>query len=132
MMESATEIIVAREDIDELGHVNNKMYVGYLEKARMDWYARVGLTIDAMRERNIGTVVLKLTITFLKEAVLNERLIVKTRPVRLGKTSYDFKQEIFNETGEKVTDALVTSVMFDLKRRKSMPVVSEIARQFEQ
>ena len=83
MMESATEIIVAREDIDELGHVNNKMYVGYLEKARMDWYARVGLTIDAMRERNIGTVVLKLTITFLKEAVLNERLIVKTGPVRL-------------------------------------------------
>lgn len=131
-METWTEMIVQREDIDELEHVNNKVYVGYLEDARGDWYAQAGFSFDMMRKHNLGTVVIKLTITFLKEAVLGERLKVKTVPVRLGNTSFDLKQEIYNVAGEKVTDALVTSVMFDRKERKSVPVVSEIARQFNQ
>ncbi|MFA8437842.1 acyl-CoA thioesterase [Pueribacillus sp. YX66] len=129
-METWTEIIVKREDLDELNHVNNKEYVGYLEEARGDWYVQSGFSFEMMRKHDLGTVVVNLTITFLKEAVYGERLKVKTVPVRLGNTSFDLKQEIFNQADEKITEAMVTSVMFDRTERKSVPVVKEIACQF--
>lgn len=129
-MECVTNVVVQREDIDELEHVNNKVYVHYFEKGRIDWYSKSGLTIDTMRKRQLGTAVVKLTITFLKEARLGESLRIKTSPVRLGNTSFDLKQEIFNAAGEKITEALVTSVMFDLEKRKSTRVAPEIACQF--
>lgn len=131
-METWTEIIVEHEDIDELEHVNNKVYIGYLEEARGDWYAEAGFSFDVMREHDLGTVVVKLSISFLKEAVVGETLKVKTMPIRLGNTSFDLQQEIYNEAKEKVTEALVTSVMFNRKERKSVTVVPEIARQFKE
>lgn len=129
-MNTEIKVIVKQEDIDELNHVNNKVYVDYLEKARGDWYDYAGFSFDKMRERNLGTVVLKLNITFLQEATLEEVLTVKTTPMRLGRTSFDLQQEIYNEHGEKITEATVVSVMFDRQKRKSIPVVKEIARHF--
>lgn len=129
-MNTEIQIVVKQQDIDELNHVNNKVYVDYLEEARGDWYAQTGFSFDIMRERNLGTVVLKLNITFLQEATLGEELTVKTIPVRLGRTSFDLQQKIYNERGEKITEANVVSVMFDRQNRKSVPVVEEIARHF--
>ncbi|PWA11114.1 acyl-CoA thioesterase [Pueribacillus theae] len=129
-METTTEIIVKEEDIDELEHVNNSVYVTYLEKGRGDWYREAGFSFEEMKKHQYGTVVVKLNITFIKEAKLRDRLKIKTIPIRLGNTSFDHKQEIYNEQGDMITEAFVTNVMFDRKERKSIPVVKELARHF--
>src|SRR5690625_1091684 len=124
-METVTEIIVEEGAIDELNHVNNSIYVTYLEEARADWYEAANFSFDTMRENNLGTVVLRLDITFLNEAVLGDVLSIKTSPLRLGNTSFDHKQVIYNTQGEKITEAVITSVMFDREARKSIKVVEE-------
>jgi YbgC/YbaW family acyl-CoA thioester hydrolase len=131
IVETITELIVKQEDIDELGHVNNSVYVSYLEKARSHWYSKAGISFDEMRKRGISTVVLKLEILYIKEALLDEFLRIKTSPVRLGNKSFIFEQIIFNQSGVIISKAAVTNVMFDRTIRKSIPVVEEIARQFE-
>lgn len=129
-VEKRTEITVKEKDIDELQHVNNGVYVNYLEQGRLDWYAEAGLPIPELQRRGMGTVVLKLEITFKKEAVLGDDLVVVTAPSRMGRTSFVFTQTIFNQSGELITEAIVTSVMFDRAKRKSIPVLEEITRRF--
>jgi YbgC/YbaW family acyl-CoA thioester hydrolase len=129
-MEAITELIVKEQDIDELGHVNNIVYVAYLQDGRTHWFTEAGISYQDMSARSLGTVVLRLDILYRKEARLGEKLRVVTRPVKLGNTSFVFEQHILNESGELITEAKVTEVMFDLTERRSTPVVEEIARHF--
>ncbi|OLO37027.1 hypothetical protein BTR23_14920 [Alkalihalophilus pseudofirmus] len=128
-METITNIEVKPIDIDVLGHVNNSVYVSYLEKGRMDWYEKAGFIFNV--NQTIGTVVIRLDILYLKEVRLGDSLKVITSPIRLGNKSYVMKQNIFNQRDEHVSEATVTSVMFDTVTRKSVKVTNEIARCFE-
>ena len=130
-MNSITEIVVKEEDIDSLGHVNHMVYLQYLQAGRTDWFKKTGLSFEKLNKRNIESVVLKLEILYKQEAKVDERLIVKTIPLRLGNTSFVFEQKILNQREEVITEATVTEVMFDLITRKSRPVVDEIILGFQ-
>ncbi|WP_158591732.1 acyl-CoA thioesterase [Oceanobacillus halophilus] len=129
-MDIITNIIVKEDDIDDLEHVNNSVYLNYLEKARGQWFRRAGISFENMHVQNLATVVLKINITFIKEAKLGDLLKIKTTPFRLGNSSFEVKQEIYNQVEEKITEAIVTSVMLNKTERKSIPVIEKIARQF--
>jgi YbgC/YbaW family acyl-CoA thioester hydrolase len=129
-METITEIKVKEEDIDEMDHVNNSVYVKYLEKGRADWYREAGLSFQEMAKHNLGTVVLRLDILYKKEVRLGEVLRVKTIPKKLGNTSFVLYQEIVNEEEEVTTEATVVSVMVNKKERKSTEVANQIASHF--
>lgn len=129
-MEIITEWIVNKDEIDSMDHVNNCVYVSYLEKARKDWYLAAGASKQSLRERDLGTVVLKLDILFRKEARLGEHLWIKTCNYQLGNKSFILKQDVLNEDGDIITEAKVTSVMFDRIQRKSTKVATEITKWF--
>ncbi|MGO4888350.1 acyl-CoA thioesterase [Anaerobacillus sp. MEB173] len=130
-MDVVLKIKTKDEDMDEVGHVNNIKYVSYLEQARKKWYEYAGIPFDEMQKRNIGTVILKLDIMFLKEARLGDTLEVITKPIKIGNKSFVLKQDIYNQRNELLTEATVTSVMFDTAARESIKVLDEIACQFE-
>lgn len=126
-----TSLTVIESDIDELGHVNNKVYLDYLEKGRENWfYKATGMNFLDMKEKNLGTVVIRIEIDFKKEALLGDRLQIETIPNYIGNKSFKFKQFIYNQKNEMLTEALVTCVMFDPTTRKSIPVIEEIRGKF--
>lgn len=129
-MEASLEIIVRSTEIDVNGHVNNAKYLEYLEWGREEWYEQASLPYDTFLELGIQTVTVNITINYRKECVQNDRLIITTKPERLGRTSYTLKQEIYNQRNELVADALVTSVTMDSSTRTSRPVPEELARLF--
>jgi YbgC/YbaW family acyl-CoA thioester hydrolase len=129
-MKTKILIIPSEKDIDDMGHVNNCMYVKYLEKARLDWYENTGATRKLLGDKNLGTVVLKLEVLFQKEAKLGDSLKVITQPLKLGNTSFVLKQDIYNQFEELITEAKITSVMFDRTTRKSTKVIDRIAEKF--
>lgn len=129
-METFTEITVKEADIDELEHVNNSVYVSYLQKGREHWYRDAGLSFQEMLARDIGTVVRRLEILYQKELRLGEVIRVRTSPLKLGNTSFTFRQEILNQADEVVSEATVVTVMIDKRIRKSTRVQEEIARHF--
>jgi YbgC/YbaW family acyl-CoA thioester hydrolase len=124
------EMKVAEEDLDAIGHVNNVRFVACLEDARGEWYKRAGISYEDMRNRKVGTVILKMDIIFLKEARLGDTLKFMTIPKKLGNKSFVLQQYIYNQSDELITETSVTSVMFDLLSRKSISVVEEIASNF--
>ncbi|MBD8027179.1 acyl-CoA thioesterase [Ureibacillus sp. Re31] len=130
-MNSIIEIVVKEEDIDSLGHVNHIVYFQYLQDGRTDWFKKTGLSFESLHKKSIESVVLKIEVLYRKEAKLGEYLIVETNPLRLGNTSFSFEQRILNQKNEVITEATVTEVMFDLRTRKSTPIVQEIIRGFQ-
>lgn len=69
------KIIVSSKDLDELNHVNNAVYLQYIQEAAMrHWYASVSEeTSDAMR-----WVARRHEIDYLKPAFLGDQLTVRT------------------------------------------------------
>ncbi len=129
-METAIEIEVRPTEIDVMGHVNNAKYLEYMEWGREDWYNQAELPFDRFTEMNIGTVTVNININYRKEALLGQHLTIKTRPLKVGRTSYVLEHIMENEQRERVADAEVVSVTIDLKTRKSVPVPEELARYF--
>lgn len=131
MLETVKQLKVTPEHLDDQDHVNNVVFISLLEKARLEWYDKVGLTKEERRKRKIGTVVRKLEVNYIKEARLGDTLIIRTRPLRLGNTSFTFQQTIYNERDERLVESIVTTVMFDTEKRKSITVIDEIAAHFK-
>ncbi len=132
MVQTVKNITVSEKDIDGLNHVNNSVYLNYLEHGREAWYIEnAGYSYDDFHKANLGTAVLRIDILYKKEALLHDKLRVMTRPKKLGNTSFVFEQKILNEKDEEVCVATVTKVMIDFTTRKSRPVIEEIARNFK-
>lgn len=130
-MESVIQIEVRSTEIDEVGHVNNAKYLEYLEWGRENWYDLTGFGADRLSEKNIGTVVVNLNINYRREARKGEHLKIVTRPVQKGNTSFVLKQEIFNREKQRVADAEVTIVIFDLIKRQSTPIPASLVHVFQ-
>jgi acyl-CoA thioester hydrolase len=106
-------------DLDWLGHVNNVVYLGYLQEARMDvimqW--RGGL-----RHPTQDTVVARVECDYT--AVLEHRpepFVVETWTERLGRTSYTFAHEIRDVDGP-VVYARGRSVLVQVDKATLKPV----------
>jgi YbgC/YbaW family acyl-CoA thioester hydrolase len=129
-MQTTTEIIVQEEDLDFLGHVNYNNYISYLEVGVGDWYNGVGVSYDYFAENKLGTVLVKLEVSYLKEARLGDVLRVVTIPIKVGTKSFVMKQEIYNQRDELITGSTKIFVMFDISTRKSTPVIEQIRSGF--
>lgn len=129
-MEVSLDIIVRSTEIDVNGHVNNAKYLEYIEWGREEWYDQAGLTYDRFLDMGIQTVTVNININYRKECVQGDQLTIKTRPEKVGRTSYVLLQEVFNQRGEKCADALVTSVTMDADTRKSREVPDALRKLF--
>jgi thioesterase III len=127
-METSIEIVVRPTEIDVNGHVNNAKYVEYLEWGREDWYERNGLPYDRLFALGVVTVTVNLNVNYRRECRQGERLVITTRPERLGRTSFAVRQEIIGRDRLVAADAIVTLVTIDATTRKSRPVPEELAR----
>ncbi|WP_139492313.1 acyl-CoA thioesterase [Brevibacillus dissolubilis] len=122
---------VRSTEVDTIGHVNNAKYLEYMEWARFEWLKELGLTMEAMRERGILPVVVNININYRKEVLMDETLKIVTKPLTVGNKSSVIGQEIYNEAGDLVADAKITSVMIDAKARRAVEAPAELQKFFE-
>jgi thioesterase-3 len=129
-MKTSIEVITRSTEIDIMGHVNNAVYLEYMEWSREDWYNQIGLPFDTFSKLGIGTVTANINIDYVKELRLGESITISTEPIRRGRSSFVLKHEIHNQKDELVATALATCVTIDLNKRKSIPMPQEVTRQF--
>nr|WP_240979106.1 thioesterase family protein [Longimicrobium terrae] len=125
------DIEVRSTELDALGHVNNAKYMEYLEWGRFEWVKANGIPLDFFGKSRLSTVLVNVNINFRHEANLGDRLSVRTWLAEMGRSSFRIGQEIVNQRGERITDATVTSVMFDTTTRSSVYIPDEIRHRLE-
>jgi YbgC/YbaW family acyl-CoA thioester hydrolase len=107
-------------ECDANGHVNNAVYLNYLESARVAFLRAIGASYRDLREKGFGLVVVRICIDFKAEAWMEDPLVVVTEPVKKRFTGGIFSQKVYREEQAGpvlVADAEVTWVCVDDRKR---------------
>jgi acyl-CoA thioester hydrolase len=110
-------------DIDALGHVNNVVYLDYLQEARVHalWDAGV---VEGV---GFSHVVVRNEIDYRRALVLHEEpLIVEIWVSDIGRTSYTFSYRILDEEGRLASEAKSVMVAIDIETGTPMRISDEL------
>jgi acyl-CoA thioester hydrolase len=119
---------VAFRDLDAFGHVNNAVYLTYIENARIG-YARQVLGIESLE--GLLLIVASVKVDFRSRANLGETLEIGSRTTRVGTKSFDLKHEIRSQDGRLVAEVSTTLVAFDYDADTTMPIPPEWKERIE-
>jgi len=101
-------------DCDSLGHVNNAVYLTYLEEARVDLRNEFGFDWTQM-------ILARCEIDFRDQVSVGEVVEVTMWPTRVGNKSFDLAYEL--KVGDRlVAEAMTVLVAFDYERGESVPL----------
>ena len=119
------KIDVRFRDCDALGHVNNSVYLTYLEQARLHyWRALWGFgSADSTAP---GVIMARAEIDYRRPAHYGQVLEVKLTLGAIGTTSFTYSYDIANEAGELVATARTVQVMYDYAQARPVPIPAEI------
>ena len=105
-------------DLDPLGHVNNVVYLDYLQEARIRALHQVGYD----EASNFVQVMAHQSIDYRKPLFYSfEPLIIEVWFTHVGNTSYRIKYRILDETGDIAAEAEGVMVCFDNAKATPIP-----------
>jgi acyl-CoA thioester hydrolase len=123
------EIAPRFRDTDAMGHINNAVYVTYLEIARQVYWSRLDQDPDY---RRVPFILAHVTIDFRSEALVNDVLEVGIRLDWIGTKSFAFGYEIWEKsTGRTVVEATSVQVCYDYGTKRTLVMPDELRRRAE-
>jgi acyl-CoA thioester hydrolase len=117
-------IRVVFRDVDYYRHVNNAMYVTYMETARIDYCA---VAFDKPLGSAQNVIMASQRFDYEKQAQYDDRLVMGVRTSRIGTKSLDFTYELWRGD-ERIGHGLSTLVAFDYEANHSIVVPDEWRR----
>lgn len=115
-METSCTISVRSYECDSFGHVNNAVYLNYLEVARHAYLRDCGISIAELRRAGYSLLVARIAIEYRLPATTDDLLEIRTRPLRKARIGGTLSQRITR--GEAlVAEAEVTWVCVDARGR---------------
>ena len=123
-------IEVTLRDLDGLGHVNNSVYLTYLETARNKY------VFALTRKRSIHDfefILARTVIDFRSPASFLEVVDVMLVPSKIGTSSFTFAYEMREaKSGRLLVEAESVQVCYNYATLKSMPVPADLRRKLEE
>lgn len=104
-------------DVDGMGHVNNALYLTYLEHCRMRFFTEVA---GSRSERDFPFILAHAALDYKVPIKMNAQPQVKMWTSRIGGKSWDFDYEIKDrKTGVVYATGKTVQVAYDYKLEKS-------------
>jgi len=88
---SSKEIALRYADLDTLNHVNNAIYLTFLDESRLDYVIDVMGRDYSQDSTAFPMVVANININYLNSIVLSDTLVIYTRCVKVGTKSFNFE-----------------------------------------
>ena len=122
------ELEVRFRDCDSFGHVNNAVYLTYLEQARFAYWQRLSGQFGTVR----NIILARVECDYRKPAVAGDRLVVRLRVTTIGNSSFTLEYEIVNaKTRELVAQARSVQVTYDYVAGRSVPIPDDMRARLE-
>lgn len=117
-------LTVRFRDCDPYGHVNNAVYLTYLENSRFAlWKAQ-----DVK-----GVILARAEVDYRAQATYGDELEVRTRLAALGRSSFQYEYEIRDlSTGATVLTAKTVQVHFDYDVQRPVEMSDEFKTRLQQ
>jgi acyl-CoA thioester hydrolase len=106
-------------DLDSSRHVNNAVYLAYLEQVRTQWVIQsLGPELDPYE-----FVLVRVAIDYRRELTLADRAVIAScRLERIGTASLTTHEEVRNEAGDLAAEAECVLVAWNQAEGKSRPL----------
>ena len=115
-------------DVDQLGHVNNMVYLRWYEEARMRYFELVGLAA-LHRHEGKGPILARTEVDYLAPVEYPDTLLVSTRAARVGNSSFTLETAIHAERmGRLVSRGRFVIVVVDYANGGAKTRVPETVR----
>jgi acyl-CoA thioester hydrolase len=113
------EIEIRWRDVDAYGHVNNAVFLTYLEEARDEWLERaLGADGNAW-----DYVLARVAVDFRRELTLeDDRVLSRCELGSLGRSSVHTREVLLTAGGELAAEAEAVLVARDRETRRSRPL----------
>jgi acyl-CoA thioester hydrolase len=113
-------------DLDALGHVNNAVFLTYLESARIAYWleltGRSGL-------RGVDMILARVEIDYRSQASYREQLDVGVRVAAVGRSSVTMELKVVaREPPRLIAESRNVMVFFDYEANRSQPLPDEMRR----
>lgn len=109
---------VRYRDADAFGHVNNAVYLTYLEQARNAYLRELGLVGGI---EDVAMILARVEIDYRAQLELDELVEIGVRCARLGTKSFELAYEL--RAGNRlVAEATTVLVGFDYERDETVPI----------
>lgn len=125
-----TRIHLRFSDLDAFGHVNNAVYLSYLEVARTHYWDE----IIEWDWKKTGIILARTEVDYLVPIVLTDTIYCYLRTSRMGNSSFDIEYVLIKETdGREIicTRGKTVQVAFDYKTNKPVPIPREMKKRME-
>jgi len=118
MVEHTLNLRIYYEDTDAGGVVYHAQYLNFAERGRTEWLRKLGHQNSALAEEfGVLFVVKHVDIEYMKPAVLDDELQLKTRMKTMKNTSFTMQQTLYREK-KILSDMHVAIVCVDTKTIK--------------
>jgi acyl-CoA thioester hydrolase len=118
----SVRIPVAWGEMDAYGHVNNAVFVRWMESARMVYLERIGL-VARMHDEGVGAILARTVVDYQRPVTYPDTVHAEVAITRVGGSSFTMAFRIRSEahgadaaTGEQVI------VVYDYRRARTTPV----------
>jgi acyl-CoA thioester hydrolase len=113
-------------DCDPLGHVNNAVYLTYLEQARLFYWRELWGFGNAERPGMPGVIMARAEIDYCSPAKYGQTLEVRIDLAAVGRSSFTYDYDILDEEGRTIASARTVQVMYDYAAARPVPIPDEI------
>lgn len=109
-------------EMDELGHVNNVIYIRYFESARIEYFTESGIWTE-FRRHGIAVVMGKVECNFLRPIVFPDNIDAAARIKSIGNSSLLVEQAVYSDKLGLCAsgDAVVVCIDPKTGRKANMP-----------
>lgn len=107
-------------DLDALEHVNNAVYLTYLEQGRVHYMQEVGLGFQDLED--VGMILAEVTCTYRSPLSLAEQVTVWVRVSELRNSSFIFEYRMEGQDGRVAATGRSVQVCYDYENERSIPL----------
>ncbi len=100
-----TSVIVRSYELDSYGHVNNAVYLNYLEAARSDMLRQVGMSFNDFKKIGAFPVVVEANVRYRSPSFADDVLIIKTTMAEVRRATCLMDFEVHKKDGTLVLTA---------------------------
>lgn len=118
MYTHSTKIRVRYGETDQMGYVYYGNYAEYYEVARVEMLRSLGMDYASMENSGVMMPVLELNCKYIKPALYDQEITIKTTIQDLPGVRIHFKYELFNEAAELINIGATTLVFVDMAKNK--------------
>ena len=113
-------------DLDPMGHVNNAVFLTWIETARIEFLRSTG-ALTSPDTDEMTMILARAEIDFRSPVAFGEEVAVGVRAARFGTKSFDLEYEL--RTGDRVVaEARTVLVAYDYERRQSIALPEDWRR----